>query len=100
MTMGIWNLLATSKLNYCKIISIVNLLTSSLTRKGDIVLGMNCGPEIGVAATKSFTAQLILLYKIVQKLSDSITIDFEKFSESILIVLVYSQPKLSTTRYT
>ena len=37
----------TKKLN-CKIISIVNLLTSSLTRKGDVVLGMNCGPEIGV----------------------------------------------------
>ena len=70
------------KLN-CKIISIVNLLTSSLTRKGDVVLGMNCGPEIGVAATKSFTAQLIILYKIVQKLSENITINFEEFSESI-----------------
>jgi glucosamine--fructose-6-phosphate aminotransferase (isomerizing) len=70
------------KLN-CKIISIVNLLTSSLTRKGDIVLGMNCGPEIGVAATKSFTAQLIILYKIVQKLSKNITINFEEFSKSI-----------------
>jgi len=67
----------------CKIISIVNLLTSSLTRKGDVVLGMNCGPEIGVAATKSFTAQLIILYKIVQKLSENITINFEEFSESI-----------------
>ncbi len=70
------------KLN-CKIISIVNLQTSSLTRKGDVVLGMNCGPEIGVAATKSFTAQLIILYKIVQKLSGSITINFNQFSESI-----------------
>jgi len=67
------------KLN-CKIISIVNLLTSSLVRKSDITLGMNCGPEIGVAATKSFTAQLTILYKIVQKLSNNITIDFEKFA--------------------
>ncbi|MDC1024173.1 glutamine--fructose-6-phosphate transaminase (isomerizing) [Nitrosopumilus sp.] len=74
------------KLN-CKIISIVNLQTSSLTRKGDVVLGMNCGPEIGVAATKSFTAQLIILYKIVQKLSGSITIDFKQFSESILKII-------------
>ena len=74
------------KLN-CKIISIVNLLTSSLTRKGDVVLGMNCGPEIGVAATKSFTAQLIILYKIVQKLSGSITIDFNQFAESILEII-------------
>jgi len=70
------------KLN-CKIISIVNLLTSSLVRKSDITLGMYCGPEIGVAATKSFTAQLIILYKIVQKLNSNITINFEKFAESI-----------------
>jgi len=75
------------KLN-CKIISIVNLLTSSLARKADVIIGMNCGPEIGVAATKSFTAQLVILYKLVQKLSNnSITINFEKFSESILKIL-------------
>ena len=68
----------------CKIIAIVNLLTSSLARKADVVMGMNCGPEIGVAATKSFTSQLVILYKIVQKLSKKdITINFEKFSESI-----------------
>ncbi|MDA1125209.1 MAG: glutamine--fructose-6-phosphate transaminase (isomerizing) [Crenarchaeota archaeon] len=72
-----------AKKNNCKIISIVNLLTSSLTRKGDVVLGINCGPEIGVAATKSFTAQLIVLYKIIQKLNENITINFEEFSESI-----------------
>ena len=72
----------------CKIISIVNLLTSSLARKADVVMGMNCGPEIGVAATKSFTSQLVILYKIVQKLSNNeITINFEKFSESILKTL-------------
>lgn len=72
----------------CKIIAIVNLLTSSLAREADVVIGMNCGPEIGVAATKSFTSQLVILYKIVQKLSnDDITINFEKFSESILKIL-------------
>ena len=54
----------------CKIIGIVNLMTSSLAREADVVIGMNCGPEIGVAATKSFTSQLVILYKIVQKLSD------------------------------
>ena len=72
-----------AKKSNCKVISIVNLLTSSLSRKGDVVLGMGCGPEIGVAATKSFTAQLIILYKIVQKLGENITIDFEGFSKSI-----------------
>ncbi len=72
----------------CKIICIVNLLTSSLAREADVVIGMNCGPEIGVAATKSFTSQLVVLYKIVQKLSNNdITINFENFSESILKIL-------------
>ncbi len=72
----------------CKIIAIVNLMTSSLVREADVVIGMNCGPEIGVAATKSFTSQLVVLYKIVQKLSDNkITINFEKFAESVLKIL-------------
>ncbi|AFS80201.1 glucosamine--fructose-6-phosphate aminotransferase [Candidatus Nitrosopumilus koreensis AR1] len=68
----------------CKIIGIVNLLTSSLAREADVVIGLNCGPEIGVAATKSFTSQLVILYKIVQRLSNNdITIDFEDFAKSI-----------------
>ena len=68
----------------CKIIAIVNMLTSSLAREADVVIGLNCGPEIGVAATKSFTSQLVILYKIVQKLSNNdITINFEEFSKSI-----------------
>ena len=72
----------------CKIICIVNLMTSSLAREADIVIGMNCGPEIGVASTKSFTSQLVILYKIVQRLSGGkITIDFEKFSESVAGIL-------------
>ena len=72
----------------CKIIGIVNLMTSSLAREADVVIGMNCGPEIGVAATKSFTSQLVILYKIVQKLSnDEITINFENFSKSIFKIL-------------
>jgi glucosamine--fructose-6-phosphate aminotransferase (isomerizing) len=77
-----------AKKENCKIISIVNLLTSSLVRKSDVVIGMNCGPEIGVAATKSFTSQLVILYKIVQKLSNNnITINFENFAKSILKIL-------------
>ncbi|MCX6012844.1 MAG: glutamine--fructose-6-phosphate transaminase (isomerizing) [Chloroflexi bacterium] len=45
-----------------KIISIVNVPGSSLTRISDRVLYLNCGPEICVAATKSFIAQLVIFY--------------------------------------
>ena len=72
----------------CKIISIINSLTSTLARESDIVIGMNCGPEIGVAATKSFTSQLIILYKIIQELSnEKIEINFEEISSSISQIL-------------
>ena len=47
-----------------KVLSIVNIPTSSLARLSDSYLEVNCGPEIGVAATKSFTSQIALLYYI------------------------------------
>ena len=48
----------------CKILSIVNVNTSSLARESDYFTSINAGPEIGVAATKSFTAQLAVIYKV------------------------------------
>jgi glucosamine--fructose-6-phosphate aminotransferase (isomerizing) len=51
-----------------KILSIVNVTTSSLARYSDAFLSTNCGPEIGVAATKSFTGQLALVYNITDRL--------------------------------
>jgi glucosamine--fructose-6-phosphate aminotransferase (isomerizing) len=48
-----------------KIVSIVNTMTSSLAHESSICVGLNCGPEIGVAATKSFTSQLSIMYQIL-----------------------------------
>jgi glucosamine--fructose-6-phosphate aminotransferase (isomerizing) len=45
-----------------RILSIVNVVGSTLARESDGVLYTHCGPEIGVASTKAFTAQLIALY--------------------------------------
>jgi len=53
-----------------KILSIVNVTTSSLARISDACLSTNCGPEIGVAATKSFTGQLALIYSITDRLCE------------------------------
>jgi glutamine---fructose-6-phosphate transaminase (isomerizing) len=52
-----------------KILSIVNVPTSSLARTADVSLGINSGPEIGVAATKSFTGQVSLAYAILDRIS-------------------------------
>ncbi len=45
-----------------KIISICNVVGSSLTRESDAVLYTYAGPEISVASTKAYTAQLSVLY--------------------------------------
>ena len=45
-----------------KIVVITNVVGSSATRIADQTLYMRAGPEISVAATKSFTAQLMALY--------------------------------------
>jgi len=44
------------------IFSLVNTVGSSLARLSDRVVYLNCGPEIGVAATKTFMSQLAILY--------------------------------------
>ena len=44
------------------ILSLVNTVGSSLARLSDKVLYLNCGPEVSVAATKSFVSQLTLFY--------------------------------------
>jgi glucosamine--fructose-6-phosphate aminotransferase (isomerizing) len=44
-----------------KIICLVNQPESSMAREADAVLNTLCGPEIGVASTKAFTAQLAVL---------------------------------------
>ena len=52
-----------------KIVSLVNTTGSSLTRESRVSLPLNCGPEIGVAATKSFTSQLAIIYDIAFRLA-------------------------------
>ncbi len=54
-------------LRYCegkvaKIVSVVNVPTSSIARESDIALPILAGVEIGVASTKAFTCQLTVLY--------------------------------------
>jgi glucosamine--fructose-6-phosphate aminotransferase (isomerizing) len=48
-----------------KVYSIVNAVGSTLARESDGVLLLNCGPEVGVAATKSFTAQVVVANLVV-----------------------------------
>jgi glutamine---fructose-6-phosphate transaminase (isomerizing) len=46
----------------CRTLVITNVVGSTVTRIADETLYINAGPEICVAATKSFIAQLVMLY--------------------------------------
>jgi glucosamine--fructose-6-phosphate aminotransferase (isomerizing) len=43
----------------CKVLSICNVRGSTLARESDAVFFTDAGPEIGVASTKAYTAQLV-----------------------------------------
>ncbi len=58
-----------AKTRGAKIVSICNVLGSSLARESDGVLYTHAGPEIGVASTKAYTAQLGMLYLLALKLA-------------------------------
>jgi len=47
-----------------KLLSIVNVMGSALSRESDYTLYTHAGPEIGVAATKTFTCQLAVLFSL------------------------------------
>ena len=55
--------------NNMKTCSIVNVIESSIARDANFVLPIHCGPEIGVASTKAFLGQMLVLYILCLKLS-------------------------------
>ena len=57
------------KKNKVKTCSIVNVVESTIARNSDWVLPIHAGPEIGVASTKAFLGQLVVLYILSLKLS-------------------------------
>jgi glutamine---fructose-6-phosphate transaminase (isomerizing) len=50
-----------TKPHVAQVVSVVNVPTSSIARESDVALPIHAGPEIGVASTKAFTAQLLVL---------------------------------------
>ncbi len=63
-TMDTLNAVRDAKAKGASILSITNVLGSTLMRLSDVYIGQNCGPEIGVAATKTFTSQVTVLLRL------------------------------------
>jgi len=58
------------KKNKAKTCSIVNVVESSIARTSEFVLPIHAGPEIGVASTKAFIGQMLVLYILAIKISE------------------------------
>ncbi len=59
------------KKNKVKTCSIVNAVESTIARNSDWVLPIHAGPEIGVASTKAFVGQMIVLFILSLKIAKS-----------------------------
>jgi glucosamine--fructose-6-phosphate aminotransferase (isomerizing) len=79
------------------ILSLVNTKGSTLAKMSDHVLYLNCGPEIAVAATKSFISQLTLFYMLsfaMVNLLDEVIKTLELVSIRIDEILKYNGREL------
>ena len=56
------------KKNGMKTCAVINVIESSIARDSDFVLPIHCGTEIGVASTKAFLGQILILYIMSLKL--------------------------------
>ena len=54
--------------NQMKTCAVVNVIESSIARDSKFVLPIHCGTEIGVASTKAFLGQILILYILALKL--------------------------------
>ena len=87
------------------ILSLTNVIGSSLTRISRVYIGTQAGPEIGVAATKTFTSQLSVMAQLALRLAkkrgkvsqdemDSLEANLEKLPEIADIIVKTQEEKV------
>ena len=81
------------KKNDMKTCAIVNVIESSIARDSEFVLPIHCGTEIGVASTKAFLGQILILYILAIKLG-FLRSDIEKKELSKKLKDLKELPKL------
>ncbi len=75
-----------AKAKGAKILSIVNVIGSSIARLSDIALYINCGPEIGVASTKAFLNQLAIFYLVGYTMAGECDIGIQHIKNAAALV--------------
>lgn len=58
-----------------RVVAVTNVVSSTLARESDLVLYTRAGPEIGVAATKTFTTQVTLLSALHMAIGRALGVD-------------------------
>ena len=61
-----------AKKSGARVISIVNVIGSSIANESDIVIPTLAGPEIAVASTKAYSTQLIVVYMLALYMAEKI----------------------------
>jgi len=69
-TADVLNAVRFAKSKGARVIGITNVMGCSLTRFCSVYIGQNSGPEVGVAATKTFIAQLMVFAKLAINLAE------------------------------
>jgi glucosamine--fructose-6-phosphate aminotransferase (isomerizing) len=82
-----------------RILAITNMVGSTLSREADLVLYTWAGPEIAVASTKAFTAQLMCLYLLALRLGRTRSLipdgDYRRFLAALRAVPAQAEAVLA-----
>ena len=79
--------------NKMKTLSVVNVIESSIARNSNFILPIHCGAEIGVASTKAFMGQMLVLYILTLKIA-FLKKDINKINYEEKIKLLKKIPEL------
>ncbi len=64
-------------------LGICNVVGSTIARETDAGVYLHAGPEIGVASTKAFTAQVVVLAMIALKMAEDRTLSHAEFADAV-----------------
>jgi len=80
-----------------KTLSICNVVESSLARDSDHVIYTHAGPEIGVASTKTFVTQLVILFLLAVRIGRALGTISEKEGKTLLEELIKLPRRMEET---
>ena len=66
-----------------KVVAVTNVVGSTLARESDVVIYTRAGPEIGVAATKTFTTQVATLSALYLAVLKAVGVDTSELEREL-----------------